>query len=107
MLFRSVKTDSPQIKKLTEAYEKGTSVQWVKIHNNPDFVAFDHSRHVGKGVACQTCHGPVEEMAEVYQFTNLSMGWCVNCHREYNANPPDALKDKHIHAQTDCTGCHH
>ena len=104
---KSVKTESPEIQKVIKAYESGSSIAWVKVHNNPDFVAFDHSRHVGKGVACQTCHGPVQEMAEVYQYGQLSMGWCVNCHRDYNANPPEDLKDKHIHASIDCTGCHH
>ncbi len=58
-------------------------IEWVKIHNLPDHVYFNHSQHVNAGkVACQTCHGEVQEMGEVYQFTDLSMGWCVNCHRE-------------------------
>lgn len=103
---KAVKTDSPQIKKLTEYYTKGEPVPWIKIHNLPDYVNFDHSRHIGKGLACQTCHGPIQEMPEVYQFTNLSMGWCVNCHRDYTKNPPAELKDKHLFATTDCTGCH-
>jgi hypothetical protein len=102
-----VKTDSPYIKKIRESYAAGKPIEWVRVHELPDFVYFPHKRHVAKGVACQTCHGPVEEMTEVYQFGQLSMGWCVNCHREYNANPPENLKDKHIHASIDCTGCHH
>ncbi|MBC6491988.1 c-type cytochrome [Flavihumibacter stibioxidans] len=58
-------------------------IEWVKIHNLPDHVYFNHSQHVKAGqVACQTCHGEVQNMGEVYQFTDLSMGWCVNCHRE-------------------------
>ena len=58
-------------------------IEWVKIHNLPDHVYFNHAQHVTAGkVACQTCHGEVQEMGEVYQFTDLSMGWCVNCHRE-------------------------
>jgi len=57
-------------------------VKWVRIHNLPDFAYFNHSQHVTvAGVECQTCHGPVETMDEVYQFTPLTMGWCVNCHR--------------------------
>ncbi|KAB7529211.1 c-type cytochrome [Flagellimonas olearia] len=60
-------------------------VQWVRIHNLPDFAYFNHSQHVSvAGVACQTCHGPVEEMEVVEQFAPLTMGWCVNCHRETN-----------------------
>jgi cytochrome c2 len=62
---------------------KQLPIQWVKIHNLPDHVYFNHSQHVKAGkVACQTCHGPIQEMNEVYQFSDLSMGWCINCHRE-------------------------
>ena len=58
-------------------------VEWVKIHNLPDHVYFNHSLHVVSGkVACQRCHGGIQEMDEVYQFADLSMGWCINCHRE-------------------------
>ncbi len=58
-------------------------VEWVKIHNLPDHVYFNHSQHVAVGkVQCQSCHGPIQEMDEVHQFANLSMGWCVNCHRQ-------------------------
>ncbi len=58
-------------------------VPWVKIHNLPDHVYFSHATHVKNGkVACQRCHGPIQEMDEVYQFTDLSMGFCINCHRE-------------------------
>lgn len=103
---KTVRTDSPQIQKLTAAYKAGQSIEWVKIHNLPDFVTFDHSRHVNRGVACQQCHGPIEEMVEVKQFRDLSMGFCVNCHRQYNTNPPENLRGKDIHAATDCTGCH-
>ena len=58
-------------------------IEWVKIHNLPDHVYFNHSQHIKVGKQqCQTCHGNIQEMNEVYQFSNLSMGWCVNCHRE-------------------------
>lgn len=58
-------------------------VEWIKIHNLPDHVYFNHSQHVKAGkVACQTCHGEIQKMGEVYQFSDLSMGWCINCHRE-------------------------
>lgn len=58
-------------------------IEWVKIHNLPDHVYFNHAQHVSVGnVQCQTCHGPVQDMDEVYQFETLSMGWCVNCHRQ-------------------------
>lgn len=68
----------------TKVYDKpGKPIEWVKIHNLPDHVYFNHSQHVKVGKQnCQTCHGNIQEMPEVYQFTDLSMGWCINCHRE-------------------------
>jgi len=60
-------------------------VKWVRIHNLPDFVYFNHAQHVEVGqIECQTCHGPVEEMEIMYQYAPLTMGWCINCHRETN-----------------------
>ncbi|HMP88009.1 MAG TPA: c-type cytochrome [Lacibacter sp.] len=62
---------------------EGKPIEWIRIHNLPDHVYFNHSQHtVAGGVQCQTCHGPIQEMGEVYQFSTLSMGWCINCHRE-------------------------
>ncbi|OYW80026.1 MAG: cytochrome C [Sphingobacteriia bacterium 28-36-52] len=62
---------------------KAKPIEWVRIHNLPDHVYFNHAQHVKAGqVACQTCHGEIQKMGEVKQFTDLSMGWCVNCHRE-------------------------
>lgn len=61
------------------------AVEWVRVHNLPDFVYFNHSQHVSvAGLECQTCHGPIEEMEVVEQFSPLTMGWCINCHRETN-----------------------
>ncbi|MEO5684108.1 MAG: c-type cytochrome [Chitinophagaceae bacterium] len=66
---------------------KEKPIEWVKIHNLPDHVYFNHSQHTRAGqVQCQTCHGPIQEMGEVKQFADLSMGWCVNCHRESKVN---------------------
>ncbi len=72
----------------TKKYDKpGKQIEWVKIHNLPDHVYFNHSQHVKVGKQnCQTCHGNIQEMPEVYQFTDLSMGWCINCHRESKVN---------------------
>ncbi len=62
-------------------------VKWVRIHNLPDFAYFNHSQHVTvAGIECQKCHGPVEEMEIMYQFSPLTMGWCINCHRETNVD---------------------
>jgi mono/diheme cytochrome c family protein len=66
---------------------KTEPVKWVRIHNLPDFVYFNHSQHVTvAGIACQTCHGEIQEMEVVEQFAPLTMGWCINCHRETNVN---------------------
>ena len=62
---------------------KAKTIEWVRIHNLPDHVYFNHSQHVKAGkVECQTCHGEIQKMGEVKQFSDLSMGWCINCHRE-------------------------
>ena len=78
----------PQKGKYTQ---QGHSIEWVKIHNLPDLVYFNHSQHVRAGnVQCQTCHGPIQEMDEVKQFADLSMGWCINCHRTTKVTFPDS-----------------
>ncbi|MCC4213413.1 c-type cytochrome [Leeuwenhoekiella parthenopeia] len=70
----------------TQSYTGETqAVEWVRIHNLPDFAYFNHSQHVSVAdIQCQTCHGPVEEMEIMYQYAPLTMGWCINCHRETN-----------------------
>ena len=75
----------------TKKYDKpGKPIEWVQIHNLPDFVYFNHSQHVKVGqIACQTCHGEIQNMVQVKQFTDLSMGWCVNCHRTTNVQFDD------------------
>ncbi len=80
------------------------SIPWVRVHNLPDFVTFDHSAHIVAGVTCQKCHGPVESMERVRQFESLSMGWCVNCHREATENGIDGHP---VNASLNCTVCHH
>src|SRR6266581_989105 len=76
-----------EIEKLKEAVQMGRPIAWVKVHNLPDFVYFNHSQHVLNGVQCQRCHGPVETMERVEQVSPLTMGWCLDCHRE-NAHVP-------------------
>lgn len=83
------------IKKIRDAYAEGKSIEWVKVHMLPDHVMFNHQAHISKGVNCQTCHGPIEKMAQVYQYSDLSMGWCVNCHRKPENKAP-----------LNCTTCH-
>lgn len=111
---RYVKTDSPHIAKITKAYNEGKPIEWIRIHELPDFAKFNHKRHVAKGVTCQTCHGPVQEMDKVYQYAPLNMGWCVNCHRG-ETTPKAVLTriypgQKNPHgpvASLNCTTCHY
>jgi hypothetical protein len=76
---------------------------WTKVHRLPDFAYFDHRPHVAAGVACQRCHGPIESMDRVRQFSSLSMGWCVSCHRESGGT---RLAGKPVDPSLDCVTCH-
>ncbi len=67
--------------KMLGYWQRQEAIPWVKVHNLPEHVRFTHSPHVQAGLECQTCHGPVQEMEKVYQFSSLQMGWCVDCHR--------------------------
>ncbi|HEU0140249.1 MAG TPA: cytochrome c3 family protein [Bryobacteraceae bacterium] len=78
-------------------------IAWTKVHHLPDFVYFDHRPHVNAGVTCQECHGPVETMERVRQVPDLSMGWCVNCHRNANRT---GVAGKPVQASIDCSACH-
>lgn len=80
------------------------TLAWERVHKVPEFVAFDHRPHVAAGVACQSCHGPVETMERIRQVESLSMGWCVQCHR----NPTAVVKAGGPRvAATDCAVCHY
>jgi len=92
--------DRPEIQKLTAYWDRGEQIPWVKVHYLPDHVKFNHKRHVLADIACQQCHGPIQEMDRVYQYNSLKMGWCVSCHRKNLDNP--------VHPATmDCLACHH
>jgi len=120
-----IKTESPEIKKIYRAIERKQPIQWVRIHNLPDLAYFNHSQHtqVG-GIQCQTCHGPIQNMEVVYQYSALTMGWCINCHRETPLNTKGnayydnlvKLHDKSNNAVpftvssnggTECSKCHY
>ncbi|WP_143962269.1 c-type cytochrome [Litoribacter populi] len=74
---------SPEIAKIYAAIENDQPIEWVRVHNLPDLAYFDHSQHVKVGgIECQTCHGPIEEMEVVSQHSSLTMGWCIDCHRQ-------------------------
>jgi hypothetical protein len=77
-----VAKNAPEVKKVAAALKTGRGIEWVRIHDLPHFTRFDHSAHVAAGVSCQTCHGPVETMARVEQTRHMSMGWCIECHRD-------------------------
>ncbi|MDT0552960.1 c-type cytochrome [Urechidicola vernalis] len=82
-----------------EGYEK-KPIEWVRVHNLPDFAYFNHSQHVTvAGVKCQECHGPVEEMDEVYQHAPLTMGWCIDCHRDTEVDMTENGYYEKIHEQ--------
>lgn len=79
-----------EISKVVDAFENNKPVEWTRIHNLPDHVFFSHVQHVGVGkVDCKQCHGPVEEMDVMRQNSDLSMGWCINCHRDTKVNFKD------------------
>jgi hypothetical protein len=84
----AVHPDSPKLKALHESWESGNSVPWTRIHRLPDFVYFNHAAHVSRGVSCVTCHDRIDKMEVVYQAKELSMTWCVDCHR----NPEPHLR---------------
>jgi hypothetical protein len=104
-----------EIEKLKEAVQQQRPIQWVKVHNLPDFVYFNHSQHVVSGVACQSCHGPVETMQRIEQVKPLTMGWCLQCHREHTKMPTgdfaraalSLTKKQKLVAGLDCASCHY
>jgi hypothetical protein len=87
---RFVLPSNPEIMKLRRDYDAGKSVRWVKVYALPRFVQFSHAAHTSANVSCATCHGDVAAMDRVARVTPLTMGWCVQCHRETRA-PDDCL----------------
>lgn len=102
-----------EIEKLKELVQQDRPIQWIKVHNLPDFVYFNHSQHVLGGVKCQQCHGQVETMVRVRQEAPLTMGWCIECHRaegveRHNARLSVAKSgDPKSVAGLDCGNCHY
>ncbi len=126
-----VKKTSPLLAQVRNSYQTGQPIPWVKVHKLPDYVYFNHQAHVTAGVSCVSCHGRVDQMVEVRQVQPLSMGWCLECHRNPapNLRPAehvtnlawDAKRDtgvdpavlgaqiivaKHISPPQNCSGCH-
>jgi hypothetical protein len=126
---QTVHTKSDKLAPVRASWETNDPVEWVKVHDLPDYVYFNHSAHVTRGVGCVTCHGRVDQMEEVFQQEPLSMSWCLQCHRnpEKNLRPPEEvtnmtwappdgqdpfeygkmLREKnHLNPSTDCSTCH-
>lgn len=122
-----VKKDSPRLALLRQAADTGEPIQWVQIHRLPDYVYFSHHAHLSAGVSCVSCHGRIDQMIEVRQEKPLNMAWCLECHRNPEANirpaelvtkldwVPDRdpaeigreiIAQKHIEPPTNCSGCH-
>jgi len=123
----SIKTESPLLAPVRESFETGQPVPWVEVHDLPDFVYFNHAGHVQSGVGCVSCHGRVDRMEVVEQVEALTMGWCLECHRnpEPNLRPKEFVTDMdwraagdqlelgaelrrqhNINPSTDCATCH-
>lgn len=120
--------DDPKLELVRKSAETGEPIPWIQIHKVPDYVFFNHSVHVNRGVSCVECHGRVDEMDEVYQAKPLSMSFCLDCHRnpEMNLRPLDKITDLEweapkgtqkdwgtefvhnakIHASQNCSTCH-
>jgi len=78
----AIKADSEKLATVRDSFATGEPICWVKVHDVPDFVYFDHAAHVNKGVACESCHGRIDQMEEVYQAQPFGMAWCLECHRQ-------------------------
>ena len=74
-------TNSPLLEPVRQSYETGTPIQWVRVNNTPEFVNFNHSIHVARGVSCNNCHGAVQEMQITWKGRAFQMQWCLDCHR--------------------------
>lgn len=121
-----VKTDSPKLALLREHAADDQPMPWIRVHDLPDFVYFDHSAHLAAGVGCSSCHGRVDQMVRVVQKKPLTMGWCLECHRDpaphlrtateitkMDWEPPTLTKTAAITANgrqarppVHCSGCH-
>ena len=122
-----VRTDSIKLLPVRESYANDVAIPWVRVHNLPDFVKFDHSAHLAAGVGCVSCHGRVDQMPVVTQVQPLTMGWCLDCHRDSAPHvrrpeevtimdfAPDNTKSgqlpvtvtgRTLYPPTHCSGCH-
>jgi len=87
--------NSPTLEPVRESYRSGQSIEWVRVHDLPDFVYFNHSIHINKGIGCASCHGRVDQMPQIYKAQSLQMQWCLDCHRqpERHIRPREKIYD--------------
>ena len=121
--------DAPMLEPVRASLRENKPLAWNRVHDLPDFVFFNHSIHVQKGIGCSTCHGPVDQMPLTWKQESLYMKWCIDCHRDPQKNirpaeqvfntrwqPPADQKTRgaelaqqyHVHTEhlTDCSACH-
>jgi hypothetical protein len=96
----AVAKDSPKLALVRESYATGKPIPWVQIHKTPDYVYFNHSVHVNRGISCVKCHGEVQKMDEVHHDKPLSMGFCLECHRQ----PEKHIRPNELVTQLDWSG---
>lgn len=96
----AVVKDSPKLELVRQSYNTGKPIPWVQIHKTPDYVYFNHSVHVSRGISCVHCHGQINKMDEVQHAKPLSMSFCIECHR----NPADKIRPNEFVTQLDWQG---
>jgi hypothetical protein len=122
-----IKRDSEWLAPIRESAKTGKPMRWIRVHNLPDYAYFNHAIHVNAGVGCASCHGQIDQMEVVWQAKPLSMGWCLDCHRNPapHLRPVDevtnmqwfpardhaefasrTIEERHIAPPEDCSGCH-
>jgi hypothetical protein len=124
---RQIWNEAPMLEPVRESLRRGKSLEWVRVHDLPDFAYFNHSIHVQRGVGCKSCHGAVDQMPLMWQTAPLTMGWCLDCHRDpaphirpksevfsMSWSPPadqvtrgqELVRAHDIHPPQSCSGCH-
>ncbi|HXI62161.1 MAG TPA: cytochrome c3 family protein, partial [Pyrinomonadaceae bacterium] len=92
---KQIWADSPYLKPVRDSFKDGKPLEWIRVHDLPDFAYFNHSIHINKGVGCSTCHGRIDQMPVVSQTQSLQMEWCLECHRapEIYVRPKEKVFD--------------
>jgi hypothetical protein len=83
---RQIWADAPMLEPVRESFKTGKPMRWVRVHDLPDFAYFNHAAHINKGVGCTSCHGAIDQMPLTWQSSALTMGWCLDCHRDPTPN---------------------